>query len=85
MTLEEARQHYPGAVDLIYWLDGQEVFELQLELHRQAERKFPGTFGPETLVKMHQSAITDSDYRDLLPQAKHPDFLKYVRAKLGAV
>lgn len=89
MTLEEIREVYPSAAELIHWLENDIHAELSFSHWRRGMTTNDPQFTPERLTAMHKShAATippDSPKAALVQQLDHPDFLKYVRAKLGCM
>lgn len=86
MTLEEVRQHYPGAAELIY------ACETDPGLHNVTERALAAEATPEETLTLHSEGIAHAmkEYPcvktpPFLEQAYHPDFLKYLRAKFGCM
>ncbi len=92
MTREEIREHYPGAVDAV--ICGEKYGEEQWEGHRQRGDS-PQTVlniskagsqmgqGMALLMGLPSEALVLG--QRVLDQQDHPDFLKYIRAKLGAM
>jgi hypothetical protein len=91
MTREEAEQHYPGAVDAVMLHEGQ-GHPLAPLLKKILDSERVRRLSPdEVLDGLRRSAdqslrvFPNGPLTKVRPQMDHPDFLKYLRGRLGAM
>ena len=87
MTLEELKAAYPGCPDAVEWHESRMcnivVWPMQRMIgenpHQTLERL---KLAYEDCVRMTGGG---PEIRKMRPQMDHPDFMKYIKAKLGVV
>ncbi len=85
MTPEDAREHYPGAARLVHLFETNETIQHMIRMDRE-ESVSPERFITEQVQDMRKRLQRGwGGAAEVIEQMQHPDFLKYIRAKLGGM
>ena len=88
MTEEEAREHYPGAARWVYLMDRMNEATGMLDEIREFGLSPEEFVANQIALNGERPTATPDEARksrEILEQLTHPDALRYVRAKFGAV